>query len=193
MDIILFLFIFPIATIIFSIALQKILCNPFLVSAIILAIFLIVTFTALGINFLIAAFIYAAIALLTAYIVSIFCKIANRTIEINFIDNATREREGDNNSSCSCNNCNRQRCNNNNNIGRNLACFNENVIALSNSIDELSNTINEQNEENNSCQCSNSQTRSGNNCGTLCNGDPNTTACRTCACQRQFRNCLRRV
>lgn len=193
MDIILFLFIFPIATIIFSIALQKILCNPFLVSAIILAIFLIVTFTVLGINFLIVAFIYAAIALLTAYIVSIVCKISNRTIEINFINNDTRSREGENNSSNSCNNCNRQRCNNNNNIGRNLACFNENVIALSNSIDELSNTINEQNEENDSCLCSNSQSRSGNNCGTLCNGDPNTTACRTCACQRQFRNCLRRV
>ena len=141
MDIILFLFIFPIATIIFSIALQKILCNPFLVSAIILAIFLIVTFTVFGVNFLIAAFIYAAISLLTAYIVSILCKIANRTIEINFINNDTRSREG----------------------------------------------------ENNSCQCSNSQNRSGNNCGTLCNGDPNTTACRTCACQRQFRNCLRRV
>ena len=193
MDIILFLFIFPIATIIFSIALQKILCNPFLVSAIILAIFLIVTFTALGINFLIAAFIYAAISLITSYIVSIFCKIANRTIEINLIDNVTREREGDNNSSCSCNNCNRQRCSNNNNVATNLAWFNENVLALSNSIDELSNTINEQNEENNSCLCSNSQSRSGNNSGTLCNGDTNTTACRTCACQRQFRNCLRRV
>ncbi len=141
MDIILFLFIFPIATIIFSIALQKILCNPFLVSSIILAIFLIVTFTVYGVNFLIAAFIYAVISLLTAYIVSILCKIANRTIEINFINNDTRSREG----------------------------------------------------ENNSCQCSNSQNRSGNNSGTLCNGDPNTTACRTCACQRQFRNCLRRV
>ena len=67
------------------------------------------------------------------------------------------------------------------------------MIALSNSIDELKNQINEQNEENNSCQCSNSQTRSGNNCDTFCNGDPNTIACRTCACQRQFRNCLRRL
>ena len=105
MDIILFLFIFPIATIIFSIALQKILCNPFLVSAIILAIFLIVTFTVYGINFLIAAFIYAVISLLTAYIVSILCKIENRTIEINFINNDTRSREGENNSACSYN-CN---------------------------------------------------------------------------------------
>ena len=67
MDIILFLFIFPIATIIFAIALQKILCNPYLVSAIVLAIFLIVTFTAYGVTFLIAAFIYGIIALITAY------------------------------------------------------------------------------------------------------------------------------
>lgn len=142
MDIILFLFIFPIATIIFAISLQKILCNPYLVSAIVLAIFLIVTFTVYGVSFLIAAFIYAIIALITAYIVSIFCRIANRTIEINFI--------GD---SGNCPLC----CNSNNSR----------------------------------------QNRSGNNsncgCGTLRNGDPNTTACRTCACQRQFRNCLRRV
>lgn len=51
--------------------------------------------------------------------------------------------------------------------------------------------------ENRNSECSNVENRSGNNsnnnCDTLCNGDPNTTACRTCACQRQFRNCLRRV
>ena len=49
----------------------------------------------------------------------------------------------------------------------------------------------------NCSSCNNGNDRSGNNwncgCGTLRNGDPNTTACRTCACQRQFRNCLRRV
>ena len=165
MDTVLFLFIFPIATIIFAIALQKILCNPFLVSSIILAIFLIVTFTVYGVNFLIAAFIYAAIALVTAYIVSIFCKIANRTIEINFI-NGGNSREGENSSSCS-NNCNCAECSNS------------------------------RNGENRNSTCSNVENRSGNNsnnvCDTLCNGDPNTTACRTCACQRQFRNCLRRV
>ena len=158
MDIILFLFIFPIATIIFAIALQKILCNPYLVSAIVLAIFLIVTFTVYGVSFLIAAFIYAIIALITAYIVSIFCRIANRSIEINFIDNT----------SC-CNNGNSRT-----GEGRGSSCNND------------------------GCNSNNSrQGRSGNNwncgCGTLCNGDPNTTACRTCACQRQFRNCLRRV
>ena len=225
MDILLFLFIFPIATIIFAIALQKILCNPYLVSAIVLAIFLIVTFTVYGVSFLIAAFIYAIIALVTAYIVSIFCRISNRSIEINFIGDNGSGRAGDNNSSC-CNNCNNSRtgegrcsscnngnarsgsnrsgsncCNGNNGLSRNLACFNENVVALSNSIDELADRINAQNDDNDNCSSCNSnndsQNRNGNNCncgcGTLRNGDPNTTACRTCACQRQFRNCLRRV
>lgn len=100
MNLILFLFIFPIATIIFSIALQKILKNPLLVSAIILAIFLIVTFTVYGVNFLIAAFIYAIISLITAYIVSLFCKIENRTIQINLINN----NDNDNNNCCCQNN-----------------------------------------------------------------------------------------
>ena len=220
MNLILFLFIFPIAVIIFSIALQKILKNPFLVSAIILAVFLIITFTVYGVGFLIAAFIYAIIALITAYIVSIFCRISNRTIEINFIDdngrccgnnsschNNSRTREGQ---GSSCNNGNDRSgnnrsgsncCNGNNGFSRNLACFDENVVALSNSIDELADSINAHNDDGDNCSCCNSnnglQNRSGNNCncgcGTLRNGDPNTTACRTCACQRQFRNCLRRV
>lgn len=216
MNLILFLFIFPIAVIIFSIALQKILKNPFLVSAIILAVFLIITFTVYGVGFLIAAFIYAIIALITAYIVSVFCRISNRTIEINFIDDNGNERCCGNNSrtrewQCSsCDNGNTRSgnnrsgsncCNGNNGFSRNLACFNENVVALSNSIDELADTINAQNDDSDNCPCNcsnnNLQNRSGNNCnigcGTLRNGDPNTTACRTCACQRQFRNCLRRV
>lgn len=97
MNLILFLFIFPIATIIFSIALQKIFNNPLLVSAIILAIFLIVTFTVYGVNFLVLAIIYSILALVTAYIVSLFDRLANRTIEINLIEN------DNNNCSCGCN------------------------------------------------------------------------------------------
>ena len=115
MNLILFLFIFPIATIIFSIALQKILKSPFLVSAITLAIFLIVTFTVYGVNFLIAAFIYALISLITAYVVRFFCKIENRTIQINIInnDNENNWRNCDNNQNpntreCRICNCQRQ-------------------------------------------------------------------------------------
>lgn len=97
MNLILFLFIFPIATIIFSIALQKIFRNPFLVSAIILAVFLIVTFTVYGVNFLILAIIYSVLALITAWIVSVFERLANRTIQINLIENDNNNCNDDNN------------------------------------------------------------------------------------------------
>ena len=192
MDIILFLFIFPIATIILAIALQKILCNPYLVSAIVLAIFLIVTFTAYGVTFLIAAFIYAIIALITAYIVSIFCKIANRSIEINFIDNSSscrrNGRSGENYNSCGCDSCS-----GNSRSSDNSYCYNTCNSGNSRIGEGRGLSCN-----NDGCNSNNSrQDRNGNNwncgCGTLKNGDPNTTACRTCACQRQFRNCLRRV
>lgn len=126
MDLILLLFVFPIVTIIFSIALQQILKNPLLVSAIILAIFLIVTFTVYGITFLVFAIIYSILALITAYIVCLLSRISNRTIQINLIDN--------NNNSCPCN------CRDNDND---------------------------------------------------CDDDLDTEACRICACQRQFRRCLR--
>ena len=110
MDTILFLFIFPIVTIIFSIALQKLFCNPPLVSAIIFSIFLIVTFTVYGVEFLIATVIYALIAFVTAYIVSVFCKIANRTIEINFIDDSGQENEKCDDNIIDANRCNIATC-----------------------------------------------------------------------------------
>lgn len=114
MNLILFLFIFPIATIIFSIALQKIFNNPLLVSAIILAIFLIVTFTVYGVTFLVLAIIYAVLALVTAYITSLFCKLSNRTIQINLIDNnnncCCEDHEcDDDNETEACRICNCQR------------------------------------------------------------------------------------
>ena len=186
MNSILFLFIFPIATIIFSIALQLILKKPFLVSAIILAIFLIVTFTVYGVNFLIAAFIYAIIALITAYIVSLFCKIGNRTIQINLINN--------NRNSC---------CNTNWSNGQCLIS-DENLRLLNNPNLLTGNAESEGDPDTTACRtCAcqrqfrnclrNVQDRSGNNGCNCGNDDLDTTACRTCACQRQFRNCLRRV
>ena len=67
-DPILLFFVFPLATIIFAIALQRIFNNPFLVSAIVFAIFLILAFTAFDEEFLIYAIAYAIIALITALI-----------------------------------------------------------------------------------------------------------------------------
>ena len=61
MNTLLIFFALPIAVIIISIALQKILKCPLLVSAIIFSIFLIVTFVVNNLNFLVAAIIYAII------------------------------------------------------------------------------------------------------------------------------------
>lgn len=78
MNNLLIFFALPIATIIISIALQKILKCPPLVAAIIFAIFLIVTFIINNLNFLIAAIIYAIISFITAVIVCFICRILDR-------------------------------------------------------------------------------------------------------------------
>lgn len=71
-------FALPIATIIISIALQKILKCPPLVAGIIFAIFLIVTFILNNLNFLIATIVYTIISFITAILVCIFCKLLKR-------------------------------------------------------------------------------------------------------------------
>lgn len=92
MNILLIFFALPIATIIISIALQKIFKCPFLVSAIIFAIFLVVTFIVNNVYFLVATIVYAIIALITAYLVMIIQSI--------------RKERNDNscNLNCSCQN-----------------------------------------------------------------------------------------
>lgn len=80
MNILLIFFALPLATIIISIALQKILKCPTLVAAIIFAIFLIVTFIIGNINFLIATIIYTIISYITALLVCIIRRfIENRS------------------------------------------------------------------------------------------------------------------
>lgn len=78
MNILLIFFALPIATIIISIALQKILKCPPLVAAVIFAIFLIVTFVINNINFLVAAIVYAIIAFITASIVCLISRLIER-------------------------------------------------------------------------------------------------------------------
>ena len=120
MNILLIFFALPIATIIISIALQKILRCPLLVAAVIFAIFLIFTFIINNLNFLVAAIIYAIISFITAAIVCIICRIFNR------------ERENcccNNNSNCRCNNFNCNSSNDNSLAGR------INVISNSNNND----------------------------------------------------------
>ena len=77
MNTLLIFFALPIAVIIISIALQKILKCPLLVSAIIFSIFLIVTFVVNNLNFLVAAIIYAIISFITAFLTCIICRFYN--------------------------------------------------------------------------------------------------------------------
>ena len=74
MNNLLLFFALPIAVIIISIALQKILRNPILVAGIIFSIFLVVTFIIGDLNFLVATIIYTILSFITAIIVLLICK-----------------------------------------------------------------------------------------------------------------------
>ena len=69
MNLLLIFFALPLATIVFSIALQRILDNPILVASIIFSIFLIATFVVGDLNLLIATIIYTILSFVTAIIV----------------------------------------------------------------------------------------------------------------------------
>ena len=77
MNNLLIFFAFPIAVIIVSIILQKLLYNPGLVAALVFAVFLIITFTASDETFLIATLAYTVLAFVTAVITRIFCNCNN--------------------------------------------------------------------------------------------------------------------
>lgn len=79
MNTLLIFFAFPIAVIIISAILQKVLNSPIAVAALIFAIFLIVTFAAFDETFLIATLIYTIIALITALIVRFICESSNNS------------------------------------------------------------------------------------------------------------------
>lgn len=78
MNVLLLFFALPLATIIISIALQKILKSPALVAGIIFSIFLIVTFAIGNLNFLIATIIYTLISYITAVLVNLICRLLQR-------------------------------------------------------------------------------------------------------------------
>ena len=72
MNTLLIFFAFPIAVIIISAILQKLLNSPLAVAALIFAIFIIVTFAAFDETFLIATLAYTILAFITAFLVSRF-------------------------------------------------------------------------------------------------------------------------
>lgn len=101
MNLLLIFFALPLATIVFSITLQRILENPILVASLIFSIFLIVTFVVGDLNLLISTIIYTILSFLTAII-------------FRYIDeNNNNENDGNNQS---CNN------NVNNGIGQGNQC-----------------------------------------------------------------------
>ena len=74
MNILLIFFALPIAVIIVSAILEKLLKCPIAVASLIFAIFLVVTFAVFEVTFLIATLVYTIIAFITAVIVHLFKK-----------------------------------------------------------------------------------------------------------------------
>ena len=70
---ILFFVIFPIAVILISIVLQRILRSPILVAILVFAVFLILAYTAFTPDFVLNALVYAIIAFITAFIFRLAC------------------------------------------------------------------------------------------------------------------------
>ena len=119
MNNLLIFFAIPVATIILSIVLQKILRSPFLVAATFFAIFLVVTFAAFDESFLVFAILYTLLAFLTAIIVRFICclihnsdnpcfrrnSIASEGIcgNSDVSDDNDEDNNGSNNSGCGCN------------------------------------------------------------------------------------------
>lgn len=115
MNTLLLFFALPIATIIFSIVLLKLLKCPILVAATFFAIYLILAFTAFDTDFLIFVIAYTILSYITAVIVRLICNIIER---VNRCLNNSREG---NNQNCYCclNNNNNNNNDNNNNISNN--------------------------------------------------------------------------
>lgn len=86
MNSLLFFFAFPIAIIIFSTVLQRLLNSPVTVAAIIFAIFIVLTFAVFDQNFLIATLAYTILAYITALLV---CRINNHTNTFENTNNIT--------------------------------------------------------------------------------------------------------
>ena len=120
MDLLLLFFAIPLAVIILSIVLQKILKCPWLVAATFFAIFLIVTFAVGDIRLLIFTVVYTIISYITALICNLMCNgitlrninarnINTNTLNANQVidngDNSIDENNNNNGCSCSCGNC----------------------------------------------------------------------------------------
>lgn len=100
MNILLIFFALPIATIIISAVLEKIIKCPLAVASVIFAIFLIVTFTAFDVSFLVATIIYTILSLITALIVRFICSLRKSRNNTSTILSALVDPND--NSNCGC-------------------------------------------------------------------------------------------
>lgn len=182
MNTLLIFFALPIAVIVISIALQKILKCPALVAAIVFSIFLIVTFIVNNLNFLVAAIIYAIISFITAVLTYIICRFLDT-----YRENNCRNRNSRNNN-CRCNcNCNENvqndlltissRCQNNGN--GDLLTISSGCNGNTNDLLTISSNCNnnKSNCNNNSCNCNseNNEINIGNGISARINVIPNNT------------------
>lgn len=152
MNTLLIFFAFPIAVIIISIILQKLLNNPIAVAALIFAIFIVVAFAAFDETFLIAVLAYTILALVTALIVSRFCENSNEdsnclrdtltrllqdsATNTNNINTLLRDLLGNSNSN------NGNTTSNSNNFSNNTNSNNNNSITNSNNFSNNTNSNN---------------------------------------------------
>lgn len=83
-------FAIPFAVIVVSIALQKLLRNPFLVAGIILSIFLVLAFALPSTTYLIAGIVYTVLSFVTAYLTML-------------IKRYIKEMQREQNNNCLCN------------------------------------------------------------------------------------------
>lgn len=139
-------FALPIATIIISIALQKIFKCPFLVTAIIFAIFLVVTFALGNLIYLVATIAYTIIAFITAFLTMWLCRL---------VDELNARNTNNYNSECGCANSNgSRRTGNNNDDNGNLLTISCGCNGTQNDLLTINSTCSS-NNNNSNCSCSN--------------------------------------
>ena len=140
---ILFFVIFPIAVILISIVLQKLLKSPLLVAILIFAIFLILAYTVFTPEFLLNAIIYAIIAFITAAIFKLICCLRRR-ISCN-IFNVCDDTDS---------------CNNDNDTETSVANIEESIESINDNMNRLTRLLSSViNNGNNNCGCCNRRLR----------------------------------
>ena len=147
---VLFFVVLPLATILISIVLQRLLKSPILVAILVFAVYLILSFTVFDAEFLVAAVIYAIIAFITAAIFKLICCLKRR-FDLN-----------DCNVSNICGDLN----NSNNNdsedlqediegLENSIRRLEKSIGSLENNIDNLTDILSRLINNNNNCGCNN--------------------------------------